>query len=215
MGTRFSAEIIPIVAMAHGRVIGRGNALPWRLPEDLRHFRELTTGHPVVMGRRTFESIGRPLANRLNVVVSRNSSLEVPEGVRLTRSLEDALHLASGTGAKVFVIGGAEIYGQVLPIARRIEATLIATRVEDGDARFPMLDPSWHVELGQVQESAQQQIGGSSLRFCFSRFFRDLPCTGCVLCQNRNKSTFGEVLTVGPGHPPCTIDDVLQSVTAA
>lgn len=139
-----------VVAMARNRVIGRGNALPWHLPEDLRHFRALTLGKPVVMGRRTFDSIGRPLPGRANIVISRQPAPRLPEGVLLARSVPDALLLAHELAARAgrdecMVIGGAEIYRQCLPLAQRIHLTLIERDV-DGDVRFPQCaDADWQV----------------------------------------------------------------------
>jgi len=134
-------KLVLIVAMARNRVIGRDNALPWHLPEDLRRFRALTLGKPVVMGRRTFESIGRPLPGRSNIVISGQREPGLPEGVLHARSVPDALRLAQGIAARdgvdeCMVIGGAEIYRQCLPLAERIHLTLIEHEV-DGDVLFP------------------------------------------------------------------------------
>src|SRR5690606_3164227 len=103
-------------------VIGAGNALPWHLPADLRHFRELTWGHPIVMGRRTFEAIGRPLPGRDNIVVSANPAFAAA-GVLVTATLEAALAEAAARDDLVFVIGGARIYAQCLARATRIHLT--------------------------------------------------------------------------------------------
>ncbi len=123
-----------IAAMARNRCIGAANKLPWSLPEDLKHFRAVTSGHPVVMGRKTFESIGRVLPNRENVIVSRRFGLAVP-GATVVGSLEEALG-RFGAQQEIFVIGGAEIYRQALPQAGRLYLTLIGHDVE-GDAFFP------------------------------------------------------------------------------
>ncbi|MCK7494741.1 MAG: dihydrofolate reductase [Comamonadaceae bacterium] len=130
-----------IWAMARNGVIGRDNALPWRLPADLQHFKALTTGHPVVMGRRTFESLGRPLPNRTNIVVSRDPAY-APGGARIAHSLDDALTIAAAAlppDRQVFVIGGENLYTQMLPRAERLHVTLVDADL-DGDARFPDLD---------------------------------------------------------------------------
>lgn len=126
-----------VAALAHNRVIGRDNKLPWHLPEDLKHFRALTSGHPVIMGRKTFESIGRPLPGRLNIVISRNGELRIP-GVTTVTSLDQALLECKGKpgNEEVFVIGGAQIYSEALPRADRLYLTILEQGVE-GDALFP------------------------------------------------------------------------------
>jgi len=125
-----------IVAVAENGVIGAGNALLWHISEDLKHFKSVTTGHPVVMGRKTFESLGRPLPNRTNVVVTRQE-LEIP-GCRVTHSLEEALALFPAE-EEVFVIGGAQIYAAALPLADRFYRTCVH-RIYEGDTRFPEWD---------------------------------------------------------------------------
>ncbi len=131
-----------VVAMARNRTIGAGGRLPWHLPEDLKAFKRITTGHPIVMGRKTFESIGRPLPGRTNFVVSRDPARVFP-GARVVGSLDEALAQAAAPdvpGAEeVCVIGGGEIYRQALERAGRIYLTLIDRDV-DGDAHFPAFD---------------------------------------------------------------------------
>lgn len=122
-----------IVAVAENGVIGDKNALLWHISEDLKHFKSVTTGHPVVMGRRTFESLGRPLPNRTNVVVTRRDG-EIP-GCTVVHSLEEALTLFPAD-EEVFVIGGAQIYAQALPLADRFYLTRVFHTYE-GDTRFP------------------------------------------------------------------------------
>lgn len=132
-----------IAAMDRRRVIGRDNALPWRLPEDLRYFRRVTTGHPVIMGRRNYESIGRPLPQRVNIVLSRDPAFRAP-GCIVAGSLAAALD-AAGDDPEIFVIGGADLYAQALPRADRLYLTLIDAEF-DGDVRFPEFDPrEWRV----------------------------------------------------------------------
>jgi len=132
-----------IVAMSSNRCIGRDGGLPWRIPEDLAHFRRTTTGHAIVMGRATHESIGRPLKRRRNIVVSRQPGLTI-EGCEVAPSLDAALALARETDEEPIVIGGATIYEQALPRVTRIHLTEIDRHV-DGDTFFPELDPSeWH-----------------------------------------------------------------------
>lgn len=135
-----------IVAVSENGVIGRANRLPWRLPEDLQRFRRLTTGHPVIMGRKTFESIGKPLPGRTSIVVSRTERFP---GTITARSLDEALEEAArAPGADAtFVIGGGEVYREALPLAARIHLTRVHARV-DGDATFPELGKEW-VEVGR------------------------------------------------------------------
>jgi len=133
-----------VVAADEEGGIGRGGGLPWHLPADLKHFRALTMGKPVIMGRRTWESIGRPLPGRRNVVVSRQPSLQVP-GCEVTASLDDALRLVDDA-AEACVIGGAEIYRLALPLADLIHLTRVHARVE-ADTFLPPLDPrEWRLQ---------------------------------------------------------------------
>ncbi len=128
-----------IVAVAANGIIGNNGQMPWHISEDLKRFRRITTGHPVVMGRKTFESLGnRPLPNRTNIVVSRNPALTVPEGVVRVESLE-VLDRFGASDDEIFIIGGGEIYRQALPIADKLYLTRIAAHPE-GDTRFPEID---------------------------------------------------------------------------
>lgn len=134
-----------IVAMAENQVIGHGNAMPWYLPEELKHFKRMTMGKPLIMGRKTFESIGRPLPGRLNIVVTRDQHF-APAGVKVVYDLAQALKVADGQalidGAEeIMVIGGAQIYRQMLPHAQRLYQTLVHAQPV-GDAWFPELDPA-------------------------------------------------------------------------
>jgi dihydrofolate reductase len=123
-----------VVAVAENDVIGRGNQLPWHLPADLRHFKSLTLGKAVLMGRKTYESIGKALPGRSNIVLSRSQEFS-PSDCVVVQTLDDA-RLAAGAEAPLMVIGGAEIYRQCLPLASRIHLTLIHARIEDGDTVF-------------------------------------------------------------------------------
>ncbi|MFW5877337.1 MAG: dihydrofolate reductase [Myxococcota bacterium] len=128
-----------IVAMARHRIIGRGNDLPWRVPEDLAHFRRVTTGHAIIMGRRTHESIGRPLPKRRNIVVTRQTDLRI-DGCDVVHSLDEGIRLARQGGDDTpIVIGGAHLYAEALPRATRLYITEIDRDVE-GDVRFPAFD---------------------------------------------------------------------------
>mgnify|MGYP001140851149 FL=1 len=125
-----------IVAVAENGVIGDKNALLWHISEDLKYFKSVTSGHPVVMGRKTYESLGRPLPNRTNVVVTRQE-MEIP-GCRVAHSLEEAVALFPAE-EEVFVIGGAQIYGEALSAADRFYLTRVH-RAYEGDTRFPKWD---------------------------------------------------------------------------
>lgn len=135
-----------IAAMAKNRVIGCRNALPWHLPEDLKHFRNLTMGHHILMGRKTFESIGKPLPGRTSVVISRNPEFSRP-GVAVAASIEDGISRC-GDDAEIFFIGGAELYRQALDFADRIYLTEIAQDFE-GDSCFPEIDPRTWCEVSR------------------------------------------------------------------
>lgn len=128
-----------IVAIASNRTIGADNKLLWHISEDLQHFKSITTGHPVIMGRKTFESLGRPLPRRQNVVITRNASY-APEGVTVVHSLEEALALFPADD-EVFVIGGGEIYREAMHLADKIYLTVVEKDYE-GDTHFPEIDPS-------------------------------------------------------------------------
>jgi dihydrofolate reductase len=144
-----SARLEPlgiVVAVARGGCIGKEGGLPWRYSEDLRHFRKTTTGHAIVMGRKTYASIGRPLPDRRNLVVSRSLS-EAPPGVELHASFESALSSARTTDAEPMVVGGAEIYALALPLATRLYLTEIDIEVEGCDSFFPDFDPGAFVEV--------------------------------------------------------------------
>ncbi len=129
-----------IVAISKNRVIGDSNKLIWHLPSDLKRFKEITTGHPIVMGRKTYQSIGRPLPNRRNIIITRDEEFEV-EGCEVVNSIEEALLL---TNSDCFIIGGGEIYKQSLHLAEQIYMTQIDKEFE-GDTTFPELDRSWYV----------------------------------------------------------------------
>ncbi|HVS00640.1 MAG TPA: dihydrofolate reductase [Thermoanaerobaculia bacterium] len=132
-----------IVAMAANRVIGRDNRLPWHLSADLKRFKRLTMGHTLIMGRKTFESIGRPLPGRSTVVVTRRTDY-APPGVQVAHSVREALALTQGD-EEVFIAGGAELFRETLPVADRLYLTLIEKEFE-GDTFFPDFDPSaWRV----------------------------------------------------------------------
>jgi dihydrofolate reductase len=146
-----------VVAAADNDVIGRDNALPWHIPQDLQHFRRRTMGRPILMGRRTFESIGRPLPGRSNIVITRNEDYRA-DGVRVVHSLAAATALAEQIALidgseELMVIGGAEIYALALPQAGAISLTRVHT-APDGDARLPPIDWTQWREVSRREHAA-------------------------------------------------------------
>jgi len=167
-------EIALIAAVARNGVIGRDGALPWHLPGDLRHFRALTLGHRVVMGRRTWESLGRPLPGRDNVVVSRSPRPATSDSnVRWAASLPDALALPSapsGSLSPVFVIGGAALYAEALPQASALFLTEIDAEFE-GDVYFPRFDRAAFVEVSRMP-GQPAAADASSPAYAFAHYRR-------------------------------------------
>lgn len=155
-----------VVAMARNRVIGRDNALPWRIPADLAHFKRLTVGKPVIMGRRTYESIGRPLPQRLNIVMSRAPTFHA-EGIVHAATLDEALWLAeeSRLGPEAMVIGGAQIYAMALPRTAVIHLTEVDLDPE-GDAFFPELDPTHWRETSRDRHDGAPSYSFVTLERC-------------------------------------------------
>lgn len=161
--------IAAIVAQARDRVIGNANDMPWYLPADLAHFKALTTGHTVIMGRKTFESIfarlGKPLPNRQNIVVTRNTSFSV-DGAETAFSLEAAITLAKNE--TVFIIGGAQIYAQALPLVDTIYLTRIDADIE-GDSFFPELsETDWR----ETKVEKHTKDAKNSYDYAFITLFR-------------------------------------------
>ena len=156
-----------VVAAAENNIIGINNTLPWRLPEDLKYFKALTMGHPMIMGRKTYESIGRPLPGRLSIVVTRQSAWHA-EGVSIANSLVNAVELAEAYCVKkqkqeIMIVGGAEIYRQALPLCQKIYLTEIHAKVQ-GDAYFPQLN---EVEWREINREDHRDIEGHSHNFSF------------------------------------------------
>ena len=147
-------RIALIAALAENRVIGRKNRLPWRLPADLRRYKSATMGKPVIMGRKTYESIGKPLPGRSNIVVTRDPDYRAP-GCQVVHSLEQALEAGAGH-AEVMVIGGAELYRQALGRAQRMYLTLVRAEVE-GDTLFPDIEPQQWRELERESHRADEK----------------------------------------------------------
>lgn len=152
MKTHFSL----IVAVAQNGVIGINNTLPWRLPEDLKRFKALTSGHPIIMGRKTFESLGRPLPNRRNLVISRNPDCALA-GAEVFTSIEAAMAACAGA-EKAFVIGGGEIYRQALALVDELQITEVDLAPE-GDAFFPAIDTAvWQEVAREAQVDAASGV---------------------------------------------------------
>ena len=139
-------SVIIIAAISENNCIGKNGAVPWRIPEDLKRFRELTTGHVVIMGRKTWESIPaafRPLPKRTNIVLTRNADYPLPHEVERASSLEEAI--AHHPNHDIYIIGGADVYASALPLADRMELTRVHERTE-GDTFFPSFDASaWEI----------------------------------------------------------------------
>lgn len=156
-------KVILIAAVARNGVIGRDGKLPWHLPEDLKRFKRATSGHAVIMGRRTWESIGKPLPDRRNVVVTRNAGFPLPEGVRRADSLPAALSICREAGEeKAFVIGGASLYKEALEVADGFLATWVEREVE-GDAFFPFPRDRW--PLPGWSKVSEERPEGQGLAF--------------------------------------------------
>ncbi len=137
-----------VVAIAENRAIGKDNQLLWHLPKDLKHFKQITAGHTIIMGRKTFDSMGKPLPNRRNIVISRNKDLELP-GAELVGSVQEALALCAADEEEVYIIGGGEIYKMAMPLTDKIYLTVVQHSF-DGDAYFPEIEP------GEWKETASE-----------------------------------------------------------
>ena len=165
-------DIVLLAAVAQNGVIGRDNALPWRLKSDMQHFRSATMGKPVVMGRKTYQSIGKPLGGRTSIVVSRDPAFAAP-GILVAPNLTAALDAARGDalrrGASAIVVaGGADLYIQAMPLATQLSITEVRKSV-DGDARFPAIDPqSWR----ETSRSEHQPAADDECSFAFVAYER-------------------------------------------
>lgn len=164
-------EIIIIVAFSkNGRIIGNNGRIPWTLPEDLRHFKELTTGNAIIMGRKTFESIGRVLPERMNIIVTRNKDFCV-EDAYIAKSPEKAIEIAKNAGyKKIFICGGQQIYQQMMYFADYIYATEVCGEYE-GDAFFPEINENEFVEVKREKCENHER----KMKWEFVYFNRNLP----------------------------------------
>src|SRR5512143_1043421 len=165
--TPHKPRISVIAALARNRVIGIENRLPWRLPEDLAHFKALTLNHPILMGRKTFESLGRPLPGRTNVVITRNADYR-PDGCLVADSIPAAIALC-GDADEVFFIGGADLYAQAIPLADRLYLTEVDVDAT-GDAWFPDYDRRAFREIAREAHRGEK---GDALRFDFVVYERE------------------------------------------
>lgn len=156
-----------VVAMARNRAIGANNQLLWHLPADLKHFKEITTGHPIIMGRKTYESIGKPLPNRTNIVISRKQDW-FEEGILIVGSIKEALKFAKKIDEEIFIIGGGNIYEQTLDKTDRLEVTLVDAE-PNADVFFPVIDQS---EWQMSSETCFEKDDRHEYSYCFQTFDR-------------------------------------------
>ena len=165
-GRDIDPRLIIIAAVARNGVIGRGNAMPWHLPEDLRRFKSITNGAPVIMGRKTHDAIGKPLPGRLNIVISRDPAA-LAGGCTVVTSLDQALR-AAGDAALIFIIGGGQLYARALPRAARMLLTEVDADYE-GDVRFPEFPRS---EWSEISRESLLSAGLPALRYAFVEYVR-------------------------------------------
>ncbi len=160
-----------IAAIGKNRVIGKANQLLWHLPNDFKHFKETTLGKPVIMGQRTFESIGKPLPGRQNIVLSQDADFR-PEGCSVVKDISSALSLARDSGQEeIFIIGGGMVYASFLPLAQRMYLTLVDASPE-GDTYFPEWNPvEWKVVSSEEHPADEQ----NSFRHTFVTYERTVP----------------------------------------
>ena len=156
-----------IVAMGKNREIGKENQLLWHLPKDLKRFKELTSGYPIIMGRKTYESIGKPLPNRTNIVISRKNDW-FEEGILIVGSIKEAVKFAKKIDEEVFVLGGGNIYEQTIDFADKLEVTLVDA-VLDADTFFPKINEKvWQ----KTNEDRHQKDEKNEFDFCFQTYER-------------------------------------------
>lgn len=170
-------RVTAIMARARNGTIGLGNSLPWRLSEDLRHFKAVTSGHPIIMGRNTWDSLGRPLPNRRNIVITRQPHWSAP-GAESAPSVTAAIELCAGA-EEIFVIGGAQIYQAALSLTDRLIVTEIDADI-DGDTHFPAPDPRvWNAverRAGSATDAGAE--AGAGLKYAFVTYERRTSLVG-------------------------------------
>ena len=153
-----------IAAVGRNNELGKDNTLLWKLPADMEHFKKITSLHPVIMGRKTFESIGRPLPNRRNIVITRDVKYK-KEGVEVAHSLSEALDLFKEENEEIFIIGGAEIYAQTMPIADKLYITHIEAEDRSADSFFPeIISIVWN----EISHEEHEKDEKNSLSYTFS-----------------------------------------------
>jgi len=156
-----------VVAMGRNREIGKENQLLWHLPKDLKHFKEITSNHPIIMGRKTYESIGKPLPNRTNIVISRKTDW-FEEGILIVGSIKEALKFAKKIDENIFIIGGGNIYEQTIDLVDKLEITLVDATLE-ADTYFPKIDEkNWR----KTDEICHEKDEKNQFNFCFQTFER-------------------------------------------
>lgn len=153
--------------MGLNREIGVDNQLPWHLPKDLKHFKEITSGHPIIMGRKTYESIGKPLPNRTNIVISRKKDW-FEEGILIVGSIKEAIKFGQKIDEDIFIIGGGNIFEQTMDIADKLEVTEIKTNIE-ADTFFPKIDPKIWTKTDEICHEKDEK---NNFDFCFQTFQR-------------------------------------------
>lgn len=158
-----------VVAKSDNNVIGHDNQLIWHLPNDLKHFKEITTGHPIIMGRKTFESIGRPLPNRTNIIITRNRNYSI-ENAKVVHSLNEALELAKEIDENIFILGGGKIYEQAIDFADILEVTEVHENFE-GDTYFPEIDLNVWKEISRIKHHKDEK---NKFDYSFVRYERKL-----------------------------------------
>ncbi|MBD3903602.1 dihydrofolate reductase [Chryseobacterium sp. Ch-15] len=154
-----------VVAMGEKNEIGSGNQLLWHLPKDLKHFKDLTSGHPIIMGRKTYESIGKALPNRTNIVVSRKKNW-FQEGVLIVGSLKEAVKFAKKIDENIFIIGGGNVYEQTMEIADRLEVTLVKANLE-ADTYFPKINSEFWKMTSEICHEKDEK---NQYDFCFQTY---------------------------------------------
>lgn len=156
-----------VVAMGEKNEIGSDNQLLWHLPKDLKHFKDLTSGHPIIMGRKTFESIGKPLPNRTNIVISRKKNW-FQEGILIVGSIKEAVKFAKKIDENIFIIGGGNIYEQTMEIADKLEVTLVKANLE-ADTFFPKINSKIWKKTNEICHEKDEK---HDYEFCFQTYER-------------------------------------------
>ncbi len=157
-----------IAAIGKNNELGKNNTLLWHLPADMKHFKEITSLHTVIMGRKTFESIGKPLPNRRNIVITRDKNYQA-DGVEITHSFEEALSLVKNKDEEVFIVGGAEIYKQALEFANKLYITHIEAKDKNADVFFPEIIP---IVFGEVSREEHAPDEKNLLPYSFVKYER-------------------------------------------